>query len=113
MIVTNEQMTPREHLEHEWYAEEARLTREYGLNMKRLELEEMKLEAKWNTWLKIPITIIKLPVYTILALGIIVAYVRKHEPSENFWKLLNGQHIAKDTNAKANTDTPKNVNPTN
>lgn len=68
--------------------DENRLSREHAVTIKRLELEVLKLETKWNSWLKIPITIIKLPIYIILSFGFIAAVLRKQEPSKDFWAYL-------------------------
>ena len=46
------------------------------------------LEGKWASWLKIPATIVKLPVYIILAVAYCIAVARKTEVSEDFWRLL-------------------------
>jgi len=46
------------------------------------------LEGKWASWLRIPITIIKLPVLCIMAIGYVVATARNKEPGDNFWSLL-------------------------
>lgn len=93
-------LTPRESviLEHE--TEEKRLAREHAVRIKELELalareeyqariELKKLEAKWSSLLKIPATIIKLPVYLLLTLGYLLDALRGNEPSKDFWKLLN------------------------
>lgn len=71
----------------------------YGTKIKELELEEMKLEAKWNTWLKIPIIIIKLPLLCIVGVLFGIAYiihaVRGIEPSEKFWDIIRSQLLLK------------------
>jgi hypothetical protein len=93
------ELTPREHLLMEHEAEQARLTREYSLTTKQLELEitreknraaiELKrLEAKWNTWLRLPALVIKLPVFLVLGVAYIVAVIRKVEPPKEFWGYL-------------------------
>lgn len=84
-IVENEQLTPKEHMLLEAERDEARLAREHAVTMKRLDIELAKLEAKWNSWLKIPMTIIRLPISFVLAIGYIAAVIRKQEPSERFW----------------------------
>lgn len=93
------ELTPREHLLMEHEAEQARLVREYSLTAKQLELEivreknraaiELKrLEAKWNTWLRLPALIIKLPVFLVLGVAYIFAVCRKIEPPKDFWNYL-------------------------
>lgn len=87
-VVTTTELSPREHILLEHEKEEGRLAREHALNMKRLDIEAQKLEAQWSSWLKIPLTIIKLPVYILFGIGYICNVLTKQEPSENFWKLL-------------------------
>lgn len=72
----------------EYEKEEAALSREFGLRMKELDIEVQKLESKWSALLRIPITIIKLPVYVLFGIAYIVAVARKQEPSDNFWNFL-------------------------
>lgn len=57
--------------------------------IKAIDYEIAKLETKFNSWLKIPITIIKLPVYVVLGLGYVVSAFRKdNEPSDKFWEVM-------------------------
>lgn len=76
-----------------------RLAMEHAIAMKSLELNlarenntaEIKLkelEAKWATWLKIPITIIKLPLYILLGLAYICSMFTRKEMPKRFWDLL-------------------------
>lgn len=98
-IYENESLSPREHILMENERDENRLVREHAEGMKRLEIqlqrdkneaeiELRELEAKWSSWLSIPKTIIKLPVYVLLGIGYIVLCIRKQKPTEAFWKLL-------------------------
>ena len=58
-------------------------------NLKRMELEVAKLDTKFASWLKIPIKIIMLPVYCLMAIGfIITAFREDKEPGQNFWSFL-------------------------
>ena len=92
-------LTPRESVIMEHESEQARQAREHAVRMKELDLElarekyraevELKkLEAKWSSWLRVPLVIIKLPVYLILAFGYIFDSLRGNEPSKDYWKLL-------------------------
>jgi hypothetical protein len=56
--------------------------------VKNAELELARIEARWLSWLRIPITVVKLPVYLMFAIAYCIAVARKHEPSEEFWRLL-------------------------
>lgn len=98
-IVENDQLTPREHLLMQAEQEENKLAREHAVTLKQLELQiireknqaeiELKrLEAKWRSWLRIPIVIIKLPISLILAVGYLLAVATKQEPSKRFWSAI-------------------------
>ena len=93
-------LTPKESILIEHQTEETRLAREHAVRMKELdlelarekyaaEIELKKLEAKWNSWLRIPLVIIKLPVYILLSFGYWFDSIRGSEPSKDFWKLFN------------------------
>lgn len=58
------------------------------LAVKGLELEVKKLEAKWTSWLKLPITIIKLPLLVLLGIAYIVSMFTKYEVPDEFWDML-------------------------
>lgn len=82
------ELTPREAymLRYEQEQEERQLT--YAAAMRDKDLELARMEAKWSVWLRIPILIIKLPLYVILGLAYIVHAIRGIEPSDNFWNML-------------------------
>lgn len=84
-----EQFTPREAETMRYEAERADKEMAFGMEMKKLDIEVQKIEAKWSVLLKIPIIIVKLPLLILLGIGYIIHAIRKIEPSENFWKLLN------------------------
>jgi len=56
--------------------------------MKDKEITLAKLEAKWASWLSIPLRIIKLPVAILLGVAYIVSMFTKHEVEEDFWNWL-------------------------
>jgi hypothetical protein len=98
-IVDSPELSPREHILLENERDEARLVREHQVTLKRLELEIVReksqaqielrrLEAKWSSWLALPKTFIKLPVYLLFGLGYIVHAAKKQEPSKSFWRFL-------------------------
>lgn len=60
----------------------------HALDMKKLELEVAKIEARWSSWLKIPITIVKLPVYILLGIGFCISVAKNKELSDRFWNYL-------------------------
>ena len=116
-MITNDTLSPRESVMMEKQEEENRLSRQHAVNMKRLEIEAAKAnlklkqedaklsrrhqlimkelerdvretEVRWTQIFRIPLTLIKLPVYCILAIGYIVNSIRNHEPPQDFWRLL-------------------------
>lgn len=60
----------------------------FQLEVKKLELEVAKIEAKWASWLKLPSQIIKLPLYILLGIAYIVSMITKKEVPKEFWNLL-------------------------
>lgn len=60
----------------------------FQLEVKKLELEVAKIEAKWASWLKLPSQIIKLPLYVLLGIAYIVSMITKKEVPPAFWDLL-------------------------
>lgn len=98
-IFENQELSPREYVLLENERDEARLVREHAAHLKQLEITlsrerneaeiELKtLEAKWSSWLRIPIIIIKLPLYLLLGIGYIVCSMRGEEPPKKFWDLI-------------------------
>lgn len=88
MITTSENMTAREREEFEQEKAYIELQIASNLELKRLEVEALKLETKWSTLLKVPLTIIKLPVYVLFGIAYIVSTVTKKDMPEEFWKFL-------------------------
>lgn len=68
--------------------ESAKASRESQERIKDAELELARLEARWLSWLRIPVTVVKLPVYVVLGVAYCIAVARKHEPSDKFWQFL-------------------------
>lgn len=91
MVMSNEfgtEISPAESVRHTWSEEENRLAREYDLQVRKMELDILKIENRWSAWFRIPLTIIKLPVYIVMAIAYGIAMARGVEPSENFWTYL-------------------------
>lgn len=81
--------TPREFdaMNHE--KEMSELNYAHIQRLKQMELEAAKLEAKWASWIKLPKTLLLLPVYCLMAIGYIVSSFREdNEPGQNFWDLF-------------------------
>lgn len=83
-----EPITAAESTRHSWDLEQTREAREHDIKTRQMELAVLKQQNSLSTLFKIPLTIIKLPVYLLLAVGFIVAMIRGIEPGESFWDLL-------------------------
>lgn len=82
MIVPDEtHLTPREAEMMRYEKEERDAARAHAETMK-------KLEIKWQQLFSIPLALIYLPIRLVLVVPVCIAYLRKHEPSESFWRLL-------------------------
>lgn len=68
--------------------EAAKASRESQERIRNAELELARIEARWLSWLRIPVTILKLPLYIVLGVAVCIAVARKHEPPEKLWHLL-------------------------
>lgn len=88
MIIQREELTAaeRERMQHE--KDMYLLQNSHARDMKELEIELATLEARWSSWLRIPLTILKLPLYIMLGVAYCIAAGRKYEPPEAFWNLL-------------------------
>lgn len=84
----DEKLTPREFelMQHE--KEQAEAVRAHTVTMRSLDLDNERLRLKWQQIFTIPLALITLPVKLVAGLALVVAYARKHEPSERFWQFL-------------------------
>lgn len=57
-------------------------------SQERLKQKELEIAQLENKWLKLPLTIIKFPLYPILGVAFCICMARKYDPPESFWKLL-------------------------
>ena len=81
-------ITPREQMTWEHEKEMAGLYHQQAVEMKRLDLDLARLEAKWSSWLRIPRLLVLLPVLLVLSIGAVISAARKSEFPEKFWQLL-------------------------
>lgn len=88
MIHTSAELTPREleTMRHDKDILQMQIDHEH--NKKRLDLQLAIVEAKWASWLKIPVTIIKLPLFVLLGVAYICSMFTKRDMPEDFWRLL-------------------------
>lgn len=83
-----ETLTPREHQEFMNRKEFFELQAQHELAVKEKELEVMRLEAKWSSWMKIPLTIVTLPIKLLLVVPISISLLTKKEIPDNLISLM-------------------------
>ena len=83
-----EPITAAESTRHSWDLEQTREARDHDLKVRAQELQILKTQTSWGILLKVPLTIIKLPLYIVLGIGFCVAMARGVEVGEDFWNLL-------------------------
>lgn len=82
-------LTPKEYEEYNMRKEMFEMNAQHELAVKDKELALATLEAKWSSWLRIPLYIIKLPLLLLFGLAFIVSVLRGFELDDRFWNFLN------------------------
>lgn len=83
-----ETLTPREHQEFINRKEMFEMQAQHELAVKDKELEVMKLEAKWSSWMKLPVMVLMLPVRILFGIAFICSvFVKKELPAE-YWRVI-------------------------
>lgn len=75
-------LTPRETMMMDYDKEILQINIAHAEKMKQYEL-------KWSNILRIPVIIVKMPLYLILGVAYCIACARKLEPSKSFWDFIN------------------------
>jgi hypothetical protein len=84
----SDNISPAESTRHSWELEKDREDRAHQLTLARLNLQVAREENRYNQLFRVPLTIIRLPVYMIMAFGYIVAMARGKEVAEAFWYFI-------------------------
>lgn len=85
---TRDTLTPREYELHNQRKEMFEMQAQHELAVKERELEVMRLEAKWGSWMKLPIMILMLPIRVVLAIAFIPSVFVKKELPDEYWHML-------------------------
>lgn len=88
MRMISDELSPREWAEYNNSKEMWELQAAHSKEMKLLDIEVQKLEAKWSSWMKIPITIITLPVRILFVIPLSIYAATKQEVPEQLWKFF-------------------------
>ena len=89
MIQQSENLTNRELQEYEQHKEMFDKNAEFELEKKKLEIQHLNIESKIGAWFRLPVTIIKMPLYLLIGLALIVYAIRGAEPPEKLLNLIN------------------------
>lgn len=81
----NTEMTLRDREAHEWEMEVLGAQMDHAKQMKLLEIEVLKTEARIVSWFKIPLVIITLPVRVLLVVPLSI-YAITHQEVPEFYK---------------------------
>lgn len=87
-VYNNEQITPREYSTWEHEKEMWTLQADHQARMKDKDIELQKLEAKWGSWLRVPLVIITLPVRVLFVIPLTVYAVTHQEVPEFYQRFL-------------------------
>jgi len=83
------ELSPREREQQKHEKDMYQLQADHSLELKKLEYEIVKLDTKFSNWIKIPLTLVKLPLLILLGMGFIIGSFREdYEPGQSFWDLL-------------------------
>lgn len=88
VMIQRDQLTPREYELYNQRKEFFELQGQHELAVKEKELELMRLEAKWNSWMKIPLVIITLPVRILFGIAFICSVFTKVELPAEYWRMV-------------------------
>lgn len=88
MRTTENELSPREWAIHNNEKEVLEMQMAHAKAMKELELEVLLVEARFNSWFKIPLLIILLPIKLLLVIPVLVYAIRGKDSPERLWKLL-------------------------
>jgi hypothetical protein len=83
------QLTPKEAEQMQFEERMFDKQTEFQLKAKELEIILAKHEAKLNSWFRIPIYILKLPILVLFGLAYIAHVIVKKDPPKEFWEFIN------------------------
>lgn len=83
-----DQISPREYELFHQEKEMWELSANHAKEMKLLDIQLQRLEAKWASWIKLPLVVITLPVRILFVIPLSIYAIRKQEVPEAFWNFL-------------------------
>lgn len=88
MMQTRGELTARERAQMDHDKDMFALQANHVKEVKAMELEIARTEAKWTNILRLPLTLIRVPLLIVFGIAYCIAMVRDKEPSEDFWRLM-------------------------
>ena len=87
-ILTHDELTNRERQQMEFEQQMFDRQSEHTQKVKAMELEVAKIEAKWSNIYRLPLTLVKLPLYVVLGISVCIAVACKRDVPEQLYDLL-------------------------
>jgi hypothetical protein len=87
-IQTSEQLTPREYETMNYEKEMYELQAAHAVKIKELDIQAAKLEAKISSWFRLPVTIVKLPLFLLMVVPLTAYAVKGKKVPAEYWTLL-------------------------
>lgn len=87
-IQTSSTLTPREYETMNYEKEMWEKQAAHAIEIKKLDIEASKLEAKITAWFKIPLAILRLPLYILFVIPLSIYAITKQPIPEEYWHLL-------------------------
>lgn len=88
MRITLDEVTPRDRQEHEWQVEILDKQLDHQRQMQELTNELAEIETRITAWFRVPILLVKLPVFLIMAIAYCIMAIRGDEADDKFWEYL-------------------------
>jgi hypothetical protein len=87
-INTGDNVTQKEIVEHEWEVENFEKQAAHQLQMKELDIQASKLEARITSWFSLPRYLLSIPVRILFVIPLCLYVLKRQEIPAEFWKLL-------------------------
>lgn len=87
-IQNSSTLSPREYEQMNYEKEMLDKQMTHAREMKVLDLELQKLEAKWSAWIKLPLIVLTLPVRILFVIPLSIYAITKQEVPEFYYRWL-------------------------
>lgn len=84
----SDDITPSESTRHSWDEAKDAKDREYQLALADKNIQVALIENRWGAIMRVPLAIIRLPAYMIMAIGYCIAQVKGTAIDDRFWDFM-------------------------